>query len=90
MARSSVVRKWAFKSLASIAPVALGTFNTGTKEIFTMSFLRGDSAARNAQAQAAAISKSQAVIEFETDGTIVTANKNFLDALGYRLEEIKG
>jgi methyl-accepting chemotaxis protein len=68
----------------------LDTFNTGTKEIFAMSFLRGDSAARNAQAQAAAISKSQAVIEFETDGTIITANKNFLDALGYRLEEIKG
>ncbi len=55
-----------------------------------MSFLRGNSAARNAQAQAVAISKSQAVIEFETDGTVITANKNFLDALGYRLEEIKG
>jgi methyl-accepting chemotaxis protein len=85
-----VVRKWAFKSLASIASVALDTFNTDTKEIFAMSFLRGDSAARNAQAQAAAISKSQAAIEFETDGTIITANKNFLDALDYRLEEIKG
>jgi methyl-accepting chemotaxis protein len=85
-----VVRKWAFKSLASIAPVALDTFYTGAKEIFAMAFLRGDSAARNAQAQAVAISKSQAVIEFETDGTIITANKNFLDALGYRLEEIKG
>jgi methyl-accepting chemotaxis protein len=68
----------------------LDTFYTGTKEIFAMAFLRGDSAARNAQAQAVAISKSQAVIEFETDGTIITANKNFLDALGYRLEEIKG
>jgi methyl-accepting chemotaxis protein len=44
----------------------------------------------NAVAQAAAISKSQAVIEFEMDGTIITANRNFLDALGYRLEEIKG
>ena len=44
----------------------------------------------NAVAQAAAISKSQAVIEFEMDGTIITANQNFLDALGYRLEEIQG
>ena len=55
-----------------------------------MFFLRGDSTARDAQAQAIAISKSQAVIEFETDGTIIAANKNFLDALGYRLDEIKG
>lgn len=38
----------------------------------------------------AAISKSQAVIEFKTDGTIITANKNFLDAMGYTLDEIKG
>lgn len=37
-----------------------------------------------------AISKSQAVIEFQMDGTIVTANENFLQTLGYRLEEIQG
>jgi methyl-accepting chemotaxis protein len=37
-----------------------------------------------------AISKSQAVIEFEMDGTILTANENFLKAVGYSLEEIKG
>lgn len=37
-----------------------------------------------------AIGKSQAVIEFNLDGTIVTANKNFLDAMGYRLDEIQG
>jgi methyl-accepting chemotaxis protein len=51
---------------------------------------RNNQASSNAEAQAAAISKSQAVIEFEMDGTIITANQNFLDALGYRLEEIKG
>ena len=37
-----------------------------------------------------AINKSQAVIEFTLDGNIITANKNFLDALGYSLEEIAG
>lgn len=37
-----------------------------------------------------AISKSQAVIEFEMDGTIITANHNFLKTLGYSLDEIKG
>ena len=46
-----------------------------------MAFWRNDSAARNALAQAVAISKSQAVIEFNMDGTIVTANQNFLDTL---------
>lgn len=40
--------------------------------------------------QVAAISKSQAVIEFELDGTIITANDNFLGAVGYRLDEIQG
>lgn len=40
--------------------------------------------------QMAAISKSQAVIEFTMDGTVLTANENFCSVLGYRLEEIKG
>jgi methyl-accepting chemotaxis protein len=47
------------------------------------------SAADNA-GQLAAIGKSQAVIEFKMDGTIVSANENFLKALGYTLDEIKG
>ena len=38
----------------------------------------------------AAIDKSQAVVEFEIDGTILTANDNFLRAMGYLLDEIKG
>ena len=42
------------------------------------------------QGQIAAISKAQAVIEFNMDGTVITANDNFLRALGYTLEEIKG
>ncbi len=37
-----------------------------------------------------AIMRSQAVIEFGLDGTIITANENFLSAMGYRLEEIVG
>jgi methyl-accepting chemotaxis protein len=40
--------------------------------------------------QIAAIGKSQAVIEFQMDGTVVTANQKFLEALGYTLDEIKG
>jgi methyl-accepting chemotaxis protein len=41
-------------------------------------------------AQADAIGRAQAVIEFNLDGTIVTANENFLKALGYSLGEIQG
>ncbi len=37
-----------------------------------------------------AISKSQSMIEFQLDGTIVTANDNFLNAMGYTLDEVRG
>jgi len=42
------------------------------------------------QGQLAAINRSQAVIEFDMNGTILTANDHFLTTVGYRLEEIKG
>jgi methyl-accepting chemotaxis protein len=38
----------------------------------------------------AALGKSMAVIEFNLDGTIQTANANFLSAVGYSLDEIRG
>ncbi|WP_375456559.1 PAS domain S-box protein [uncultured Methylobacterium sp.] len=37
-----------------------------------------------------ALDRSQAVIEFATDGTILTANANFLKAVGYSLAEVRG
>ncbi len=37
-----------------------------------------------------AIERAQAVIEFELDGTVITANKNFLDIFGYSLDEVVG
>jgi methyl-accepting chemotaxis protein len=37
-----------------------------------------------------AVHRSTAVIEFKPDGTIVDANANFLNAVGYRLDEIRG
>ena len=42
------------------------------------------------KALADALGRSQAVIEFGMDGTILTANDNFLKALGYTLGEIQG
>jgi methyl-accepting chemotaxis protein len=38
----------------------------------------------------AAIGRSQAVIEFNLDGTIVSANPNFLEVMGYSLDEVRG
>jgi methyl-accepting chemotaxis protein len=47
---------------------------------------------RNAdfEGQLAAIGKSQAVIEFKMDGTIIQANDNFLNTMGYRANEVEG
>ena len=42
------------------------------------------------KALADALGRSQAVIEFNLDGTIITANDNFLKTLGYTLGEIQG
>ncbi|TGL55203.1 PAS domain S-box protein [Leptospira kemamanensis] len=41
-------------------------------------------------AQSRAVDRSQAMIEFKMDGTILTANENFLTLMGYQLTEIKG
>ncbi|MBX9459643.1 MAG: PAS domain S-box protein [Rhizobium sp.] len=45
---------------------------------------------RDSDAVLAAMSKSQAVIEFTLEGKILTANENFCRALGYELREIIG
>ncbi|MFK7855559.1 MAG: PAS domain S-box protein [Granulosicoccus sp.] len=42
------------------------------------------------EGQVDAIRKSQAVIEFNLDGTIQSANDNFLNTLGYSIDEIRG
>ena len=42
------------------------------------------------EAELAAIGRSQAIIHFALDGTILTANENFLHLIGYTLDEIVG
>ena len=42
------------------------------------------------QGKVAAIDRVQAVIEFELDGTVITANENFLDTFGYDLDDVVG
>ena len=57
---------------------------------FASDITREKQASIDAQGQIAAIRKAMAVIEFSMDGTVLDANENFLQALGYTLEEIKG
>ena len=53
-----------------------------------MGFKRAHEA--NSDAVLDALSQSLAIIEFDPNGTILTANENFCRALGYELSEIKG
>lgn len=45
---------------------------------------------RDQEAAFKAINRSMATIEFEPDGTIIRANQNFLDAIGYQEEDVRG
>jgi methyl-accepting chemotaxis protein len=45
---------------------------------------------RELEAKVAAMERSQAIIEFKLDGTVISANPNFLATLGYTLAEIEG
>ncbi|HKP78518.1 MAG TPA: methyl-accepting chemotaxis protein [Phenylobacterium sp.] len=58
-----------------------------------MAFLRGKADTnyvRGLEGMVAAIERSQAVIEFQLDGTIVRANDNFLKTLGYAASDLVG
>jgi methyl-accepting chemotaxis protein len=47
-------------------------------------------ASLDTSAKLSALERSQGVIEFSLDGTILRANRNFLDVVGYEPEEIVG
>lgn len=65
-----------------------------TKAVIAEEKAAAEKAARDHHAEAmaklAALDKTQAVIEFEMDGTILSANANFLGLMGYTLSEIAG
>ncbi|MGV8856614.1 MAG: methyl-accepting chemotaxis protein [Devosia sp.] len=71
---------------------AIGTFRDQGHELqaFHEETARQLLVAADSNGQIEAIGKSQAVVAFDTGGTILGANKNFLDTVGYRLEEIVG
>ncbi|MFT4578759.1 MAG: methyl-accepting chemotaxis protein [Nitrospinales bacterium] len=63
---------------------------TKQKSGFFGLFSNGSSRTAELQAKVDAIGKSQGVIEFNLDGTVITANNNFLNVLGYTLDEAVG
>lgn len=68
----------------------MGIFNLFTAAQGAKKIRVNESELHNMQGQLAAIHRAQAVIEFNLDGIVLDANPNFLQALGYRLDEIKG
>ena len=75
---------------ASYVPIrdAAGTVTKVVK--FAKDVSEREFAAVRAKSRLVALDRSLATIEFLPDGTIETANRNFLDAVGYELEEIRG
>lgn len=75
---------------ASYNPV----FDAGGRVIKVVKFATDITAAKVRDAEyaskVAAIDRSQAVIEFDLEGRVISANDNFLELLGYTLGEIKG
>ncbi|MEQ9554595.1 MAG: PAS domain-containing methyl-accepting chemotaxis protein [Rhodospirillales bacterium] len=58
--------------------------------MLTFSLSPGRKHNHEAEAKLQALEKSEAVIEFDLNGVILSANENFLGAMGYTLEEIQG
>jgi len=70
----------------TLSATVMEIFHTSSPEHFMLNF---KSSSDNA-AKLAALNKSQATIEFLMDGSIITANDNFLNTMGYTLAEVKG
>ncbi len=69
-----------------------GTINASLERLIVAKQAELELQAANIKAKGEidAIHRTQAAIEFQLDGTIITANENFLSAMGYSLNEIKG
>ncbi|WKA28429.1 methyl-accepting chemotaxis protein [Bradyrhizobium roseum] len=81
------IGKWSFDLMATPLKKADGS-SAGTVVEWADASIRLQNS--DFAGQVAAAKRSQAVIEFRLDGTIVDANENFLKALGYSLAEIQG
>lgn len=77
---------WWTMLVGSVAAVLVGV----TTWVTVKQFGKMEAKAIDDAGKIDAIGKSQAVIEFKLDGTILDANENFQKGMGYTLEEIRG
>src|SRR5690606_9378292 len=91
MARCRIYRRGA-STTCSCPRERCGRLENWDADFMGFEFFRRDRASKGAKAVAvlAALSRSQAFIEFAPDGTIRDANDNFLSIMGYQLSEIVG
>lgn len=82
----SINRFWALAVIGLVAVLLVGAISVWLRRSIAASEL----ALQGAEATVQSLDRSQARIEFKPDGTIVSANSNFLRAMGYSLEEIRG
>lgn len=66
-------------AISRFLSITSGKFNPEREQLFS-----------DCAGQVEAINKSQAVIEFKLDGTILQANDNFLNVMGYSADEVQG
>ena len=88
-ARSHVTTRDEVGTLAGVFNQMADSMRTTREEQQTM-LQQSQEQAMEIKGLTDAIGKSQAMIEFNMDGVVITANENFQRALGYRLDEIKG
>ena len=74
----------------NIALLINGIFDRAGNHVGCMLEWRDVTAERTAAGMMEAMHRSQAMIEFGLHGRIRTANQNFLDTMGYSLDEIRG
>lgn len=75
---------------AIFTPIRDRRGRTVTIAAYILDITAGKRRSADQEGQIAAVNKSQAVIEFDINGNVLTANDNFLAAMGYRLDEIVG
>jgi len=92
---------WAVRVAQSVAagdltmPVEVRSTNETGQLLSALKSMQGvlrenEAAALNATGQITAINKAQGVVELDMDGTIRSANDNFLRAMGYQADDVRG
>ena len=75
---------------ATLIPLATGTAKSDRMVIVGDDVTEAERLLTEARGISAAVDRSQAVIKFDLTGTVLAANQNFLDTMGYQAAEVLG